>query len=484
VAEQVRQAIWHPSDAGSSAERHGTPAIRIHITDWKALAMSASTTDRRNADAASAEIYRRAQAVMPGGSTRATLSSPAWAPHPPYAVSGKGCRVVDADGHEIIDFANNFYSLIHGHAHPEIVAAVQAQAAKGLAFGLPTELDVRLAEIITARAPGLEQIRFCNSGTEAVLFAIKAARAFTGRWKIAKMEGGYHGAYDPIEISLDSEPEDWGDAAAPRSVSNLQAMPQSVRDDTVALPFNDLPVTLALIERHADQLAAVVIDPLPSRIGLIPATTAYLEGLQAACRRFGIMLVVDEIVCFRLHSGGAQTLFGISPDYTALGKIIGGGQPIGAIAGPRDRMAVFDSSEGRAKMPQGGTFSANPITMAAGIASMTLLTNAEFARLDRLGERLRHGMQAAIKEAGCTAQVTGMGSLFKLHMHDRPIRNYRDAYPSPQEAATLTALFRSFLANGILVTPQVSGALSTPMTDSEIDMFLAVFRSGLAELGT
>jgi glutamate-1-semialdehyde 2,1-aminomutase len=444
--------------------------------------MSASTTDRRNANAASAEIYRRAEAVMPGGSTRATLSSPAWAPHPPYAVSGMGCRVIDADGHEIIDFANNFYSLIHGHAHPEIVAAIQAQAARGLAFGLPTELDVRLAEIITGRVPGLEQIRFCNSGTEAVLFAVNAARAFTGRWKIAKMEGGYHGAYDPVEVSLDSRPEDWGDATAPRSVTNMAATPQAVLDDTVALPFNDLPVTLALIERHADQLAAVVIDPLPSRIGLIPATAEYLEGLQAACRRLGIMLVVDEIVCFRLHPGGAQTLFGMTPDYTALGKIIGGGQPIGAIAGPRDRMAVFDSSKGRPLMAQGGTFSANPITMAAGIVSMTLLTDAAYARLDHLGEQLRHGMRAAIKKAGCAAQVTGMGSMFKLHMHDRPIRNYRDAYPSTTEAAALTGLFRTFLANGILVTPQVSGALSTPMTEVEIDTFLAVFRSGLSEV--
>lgn len=444
--------------------------------------MTATTTsERRNADAASAELFARAQAVMPGGSTRSTLSSPAWAPHPPYAASGKGCRVTDADGHEIIDFANNYYSLIHGPAHPEIVAAIQAQAARGLAFGLPTELDVRLAEIITARVPGLDEIRFCNSGTEAVLFAVKAARAFTGRWKIAKMEGGYHGAYDPVEVSLNSSPDTWGDPAAPRSTGDLRATPRAVLDETVALPFNDLPATLALIERHAEQLAAVVIDPLPARIGLIPATTAYLQGLQAACRRFGIMLVVDEIVCFRLHRSGAQTLFGISPDYTALGKIIGGGQPIGAIAGPRDRMAVFDSSKGRPMMAQGGTFSANPITMAAGIASMTLLTDAAFATLDRLGERLRAGMREAIAASGGNAQVTGMGSLFKLHLHDRTIRGYRDAYASATEAAALATMFRGFLANGILVTPQISGAISTPMTEVEIDTFVTVFRGLLAE---
>jgi glutamate-1-semialdehyde 2,1-aminomutase len=435
--------------------------------------------NRRNADAASAALFRRAQAVMPGGSSRATLSSPAWAPHAPYAAYGKGCRVFDADGHEIIDFANNFYSLIHGHAHPEIVAAVQAQAARGLAFGLPTELDVQLAELITPRAPGLEHIRFCNSGTEAVLFAVKAARAYTGRWKIAKMEGGYHGAYDPVEVSLNSTPGNWGDPSAPASSGDLRATPQSVLDDTVALPFNDLPVTLALIERHAEHLAAVVIDPLPSRVGLIPATPAYLEGLQAACRRYGIMLVVDEIVCFRLHPGGAQTLMGITPDYTALGKIIGGGQPIGAIAGPAERMAVFDSSGGRPRMAQGGTFSANPITMAAGIASMTLLTDDAYTRLNALGERLRTGMREAL---GGRGQVTGLGSMFKLHLHSRSILTYRDAYLRPDEAAKLTALFRALLDNGILVTPQVSGALSTPMTEAEIDTFLAVFRTALAEL--
>jgi glutamate-1-semialdehyde 2,1-aminomutase len=419
---------------------------------------------------------------MPGGSTRATLSSPAWAPHAPYAVSGKGCRITDADGHSIIDFANNFYSLIHGHAHPAIVSAVQAQAASGLAFGLPTELDVGLAEIITQRIPTADQIRFCNSGTEAVLFAINAARAFTGRWKIAKMEGGYHGAYDPVEISLDSRPDDWGDAAAPRSVGHMRFVPQSVLDDTIVLPFNDIAVSERLIDQHASALAAIVIDPLPSRIGLMPASPEYLNSLQSACRRHGIMLVVDEIVCFRLHPGGTQTLLGIQPDYTTLGKIIGGGQPIGAIAGPRDRMAVFDSSNGRPLMAQGGTFSANPITMAAGIASMTLLTEDAFQELDRLGERIREGMRTVIAEIGCAAQVTGMGSLFKLHLTDRPIRGYRDAYPRGDEAAILAALFQSMLANGILVTPQVSGALSTPMTDQEVDVFLSVFRSSLTDV--
>jgi glutamate-1-semialdehyde 2,1-aminomutase len=440
--------------------------------------MDIPAEDRRNVSAVSARLYRRAQQVMPGGSARATIW---WPPHPPYAASAQGCRITDVDGHEYIDFANNFFSLIHGHAHPEIVAAVQAQAARGLAFSLPAELDVLLAEEIAARAPGLEQVRFCNSGSEAVMFAVKAARAVTRRQKIAKMEGGYHGAYDPVEVSFDSTPANWGHQDAPASVAYAAGTPRSMVDDTLILPFNDLPRTLALIESHAADLAAVVLDPLPSRIGMIPARPDYLAGLEASCRHHGIMLILDEIVCFRLHPGGAQTLFGIRPDFTTLGKVIGGGQPVGAVAGRRDRMAVFDNSiSGRAAVPHGGTFSANPITMAAGLASLRLLTPEAHGRLDALGEMLRTRMREAIAVTGIAAQVTGMGSLFRLHMHDRPIHSYRDSHPTQEERARLAELFAYLLDSGILVTPNVSGALSTPMGESEVERFAAVLRAGLA----
>ncbi|MBK1658537.1 aspartate aminotransferase family protein [Paracraurococcus ruber] len=430
-----------------------------------------------NSLAASAGLYQRARRIMPGGATRVTIW---WPPHPPYAVSGQGCRVTDADGRVFLDFSNNFFSLIHGHAHPAIVAAVQAQAARGMAFGLPTQLDVELAEAICGRGvPGLSQIRFCNSGSEAVMFAIKAARAATGRPKIAKMEGGYHGAYDHVEVSYDSGPANWGAPDAPARNAYTKGTPPGVLADTVVLPFNDLPASLALIEAHARDLAAVVLDPIPSRVGMVPGTPDYLQGLQAACRRHGILLILDEIICFRLHPQGAQTLFGLQPDFTTLGKIIGGGQPVGAVAGTRDAMAVFDASMGRPVVPHGGTFSANPITMAAGIASLRLLDAAAHRHLDVLGEAVRDRMRAAIAAAGVPGQVTGMGSLFRLHLHDRPIRTYRDAYPTQAESARQSALFGFLLAHGILTTPNISGALSTPMTAAEVEEFGAALDAGL-----
>jgi glutamate-1-semialdehyde 2,1-aminomutase len=415
---------------------------------------------------------------MPGGSTRATIW---WPPHPPYARSGSGCRIVDADGHSYLDFANNFFSLIHGHAHPAVVDAVREQAVSGLAFGLPSEHDIALAELICARAPGLRHLRFCNSGTEAVMFAIKAARAATGRSMVAKMEGGYHGAYDPVEVSFDSDPTNWG-GRIPSSVPYVKGTPAGVLQDTLILPFNDLETTAALVEANAPRLAAVILDPLPSRIGMIPGTPDYLQGMQALCRHHGIMLILDEIVCFRLHHGGAQTLYGLSPDYTTLGKIIGGGQPIGAVAGTEVAMSVFDGTLGRrALLPQGGTFAANPITMVAGIASMRLLDAHAYASLDALGERMRRSLSDGIAAAGLDAQVTGVGSLFRVHPHRRPIRGYRDATPTVAEAGRLKYLFANLLGRGIMLTPNASGAISTPMTAAEIDEAAAAILNGLGE---
>jgi glutamate-1-semialdehyde 2,1-aminomutase len=282
-----------------------------------------------------------------------------------------------------------------------------------------------------------------------------------------------------VEVSYDSGPSNWGDAAAPARNAYTRGTPPGVLVDTVVLPFNQLEATLRLLEANASDLAAVVLDPLPSRVGLVPGTSDYLQGVQAACRRLGILLIVDEIICFRLHPKGAQTLFGLEPDFTTLGKIIGGGQPVGAVAGTREAMAVFDASLGRPVVPHGGTFSANPITMAAGLASLRLMDANAYKHLDDLGEALRARMRAAITAAGVPAQVTGVGSLFRLHLHDRPISTYRDAYPTGEESARQAAVFGFLLAHGILTTPNISGALSTPMGNAEVEEFGAVLEAGL-----
>ncbi|MGE0717155.1 MAG: aspartate aminotransferase family protein [Alphaproteobacteria bacterium] len=439
-----------------------------------------SPTARRNSTAASDALYERALEVMPGGSTRATLFFP---PHPPYARHGAGAAIMDVDGNRLLDFTNNFFSAIHGHANPAVVRAIAETAAKGVSFGLPTETEVLLAEHICARSPAFEQIRFSNSGSEAVVTAIKAARAATGRPAIAKIEGAYHGSYDHVEVSLDSRPANWGDAT-PINTKYARGTPDAVLADTVVIPFNDVDACIRILETHGARLAGVLLDPLPSRVGLIPATAEFVKALRETTRRLGILLIVDEIVCFRLSHGGAHPLWDLDPDLVTLGKVIGGGLPIGAVAGKRAYMEMFDVRPGKAPVPHGGTFTANPVTMAAGLASLEQLDPAAYDHLNGLGERLREGIARAIAAAGAPAQVTGMGSLFRIHPHARPIADYRSSYPTDAEKALLTRLHARLLESGFLVTPNLSGALSTPMTAADVDALAAAIGEALeAEAG-
>ncbi|MBL8670063.1 MAG: aspartate aminotransferase family protein [Alphaproteobacteria bacterium] len=428
-----------------------------------------------NATARSRSLYERAIKVMPGGSTRAGAYM---APYPPYVARGQGCRVWDVDGNEYLDFANNFFSLVHGHAHPRILDAMTRMARNGLAFGLPTESDVLLAEHLHARSPVLEHIRFMNSGTEAIMQAIKCARAATGRPKIAKVEGAYHGSYDHIEISLDPTPENWGDDL-PVSIPFQKGTPPAVAADTVVIPFNDVARTHRAIEAHASKIAAVIVDPLPSRVGMVPATDAYLKALREICTRHGILLVFDEIISFRLGHGGAHRLFGAEPDLVALGKVIGGGLPIGAVAGKAAAMSVFDNRKGKPPLSHSGTFTANPVTMATGLACMELLTPDAYAQLDALGARLRDGANALLLQKGIAGIVTGMGSLFRIHLGKTDVHDYRSQWPSDAQRGQIARLHRFFMASGMLLTPNCSGSLSTPMTEAEIDRFLAVLAEGI-----
>ena len=416
----------------------------------------------------SGKAFERARRVVPGGSMRQAT----WfAPHPPYAVRGERCWIEDLDGRRILDCANNFFSLIHGHAFPPVIEALRAVMGGGTAFGLPTEHETRLAEAIRGRAPRCEQIRFCNSGTEAVMFAVKAARALTGRAAIAKMEGAYHGAYDHLEVSLASDPSNWdGPGGDPAAIPYASGTPPAVVADAVILPYADPARCAALLDREGPRLAAVVLDTLTSKAGMVPPPEGTLDAIRAACRRHGIMLICDEVIGFRLAHAGAHTLFGLEPDLIALGKIIGGGLPVGAVAGPGDRMAVFDHTHGTPAVAHGGTFSANPLTMAAGLATLETFDEAAVARLGRLGDTLRARINAAFAASGVPAQVTGLGSLFRLHPTSAPIRDYRSSYPTAAGKQEIQAIHLAMLSRGILLTPNCSGALSTPMGAAEIDL--------------
>lgn len=423
----------------------------------------------------SGKLYQRACAVLPGGNTRTSLF---WPPHQIYAVSGAGARVLDVDGVERIDFQNNFTTLIHGHSHPAVVERVKEQVGRLISVGLATESEIQLAELICERVATVEQIRFTNSGTEAVLAAIKTARAFTGRPKIAKCEGAYHGSADLVETSNASKPTEWGAEDAPERVPMSKGTPAGVLQDIVVVPFNNVEATERLLQRNAKDLAAVIIDPLPVRAGLIAATPEYLRMLRSFTRENGSLLISDEVLTFRLGHGGAQARFGYAPDLTALGKIIGGGMPVGAVGGRKDIMAVFDPRPGFSVW-HGGTFNGNPTTMVAGLATMELLTREKFELLENLGERARMRVREAFASAGAAGQVTGAGSLLRIHCTNRPFNNYRHFFPSPAEAQKLEWLMVYLLNHGFLMTRMGTAALSTVMTEADIDLFGETLSEGL-----
>jgi glutamate-1-semialdehyde 2,1-aminomutase len=392
------------------------------------------------------------------------------APYPIYARSGAGSRIVDVDGVERIDFLNNYTALIHGHAHPSIVRAAMSAVANGSCFGAPTESEIALAEMLVERVPGCENVRFTNSGSEAVMMAVKAARAYTGRPKIAKCEGLYHGSYDFVEVSLDSSPADWGDAARPNRVPYSAGTPASVLADVVVLPFNESEASLRLLEQNATELAAVIVDPLPNRIGLIPASKEYLTTLRNFCTRAGVVLISDEVISFRVGYRGAQAAFGFQADLTTLGKIIGGGFPIGAVCGGRDVMSVFDPTIARPAAPHGGTFNANPVTMASGRAALELLTPSAMADLNELGRRARELMQAVIHEAGPPWRVTGEASLFRFLPDQRELVGYRSTWADATSASQLERFTAALLNHKVFVDHSGLGCLSTVMTEADLDV--------------
>jgi glutamate-1-semialdehyde 2,1-aminomutase len=441
-----------------------------------------------DAHSKSARLYDRAIKSLPGGNSRTTVFRD---PYPVYAAKGQGCKIWDADGVERLDMVNNQSSLVHGHCHPSIVAAIQEQAATLACAAMPTGLEIDLAEKICERIKSVERVSFCNSGSEAVLFGLRAARAYTGRDLIAKAEGAYHGNTSAMEVSVFPSPQRWGDENAPTSVPEGLGITQKTLQDTLVLPFNNVDASRHLIEEHASQLACVIIDPAPPRMGFLEASDAYLAMLREVTIKHGILLMFDEVYSFRQGFHGAQGRRGIEADLTSLGKLIGGGLPVGATAGTEEVMSVFDPRNGGAKVDHGGTFNANPITMAAGIAAMDLLTQASFDHLYKLGDHARSGLQSLFAERGVPVSISGSGSLFSLAIGtDTPIHNVRDATmtmitpslngKSPYE---LGKAFNTALLNrGVVFASPSLFILSTAMTIADIDMFLEKTGDALDEI--
>ncbi|MFI5338457.1 MAG: aspartate aminotransferase family protein [Candidatus Methylomirabilales bacterium] len=425
----------------------------------------------------SREAFQRSIRVLPGGVTRTLCFFP---PFPCYADYGEGCHFVDIDGNRRLDLFNNATSLILGHRPPAVMKAVREQLQRGTAFQTNTGFETRLAEMLVERVSSLEQIRFTNSGSEGTLMAIRAARAFTGRRKIAKIEGGYHGTHDAVEISVRPPLDSAGPLESPVVVPGSAGITPGVLQDIVLLPYNNLQAARAILAGEASQIAGVIVEPILGSVGFIPAEREFLAGLRAEADRHGMVFILDEVQSFRLSRGGAQSLFGIRPDLTTFGKIIGGGFPVGAFGGRRDIMSLFDVSSGRAEIPHAGTFNGNPITMVAGIATLEQLTESAFGGLNATGDRVRQRLRDLGSKHAVPMQVTGIGSMFKVHFSALPVRDYR----SGRQASRVIheALFMFGLNRGLFLSSGGRCCLSTAMGDAEVEKYLATVEEFLIAL--
>lgn len=425
----------------------------------------------------SIEHFRRAAAVFPGGYTRDAIMR---TPHPTFVARAQGTTMIDADGRKLVDFWFNATSLPAGHAHPAVVAAIETQARMGTAYYAPTVHEVALAEALLPRLPGAERVRFANSGSEAVMMAVRFARAWraagtsAGRpapTTIVKFEGSYHGSYDDVSWSVSPKLSEVGSAQAPLAVAETSGL-AGAEGRVAVLPFNDVRALREFVNAHADTIAALLVEPMANRIGLVVPDTAFLAEARALCDRHGIALVFDEVISFRVGFRGVQGEVGIRPDLTTLGKIIGGGFAVGALAG---RAAILDlsSPDRLARVTHAGTFNGNPMTAVAGRATLDLLPSEAFDRLGELGAHVRAGLVDAVR--GLPLQVTGAGSLFKVTATARTIRDYRDAATADRRWEALCSL--ALLNEGFVLTPQLSGCVSTVTTRAEVDALVAAFRA-------
>jgi glutamate-1-semialdehyde 2,1-aminomutase len=420
-------------------------------------------------------LDQRSRRVLPGGDTR---WSTYYQPYPIYTMQGAGCVLTDVDGNQYRDFQNNYTVLVHGHAHPDITRALQEQTPRGVIHGAPTEDQYILAELLAGRFPGIQQLRFTNSGTEATMMAMRTARAFTGKPIILKMDGGYHGSHDYAEVNTTP---DISDSPLPRATL-AYGVPAEILNTMLVARFNDLDSVESLLKAHHNQIAAIIVEPMMNAAGIIVAETDFLPGLRALADRYDVLLIFDEVVTFRLHEGGYQSKTGVLPDLTALGKSIGGGLPIGAFGGRADIMRRFDPAENDG-FHHSGTFNGNAITMATGIACVRALTAEAIAHINSLGDEMRIGIDEAFAEAGIHGRATGEGSLLYVHWTPIPIESAADVIRWKQRAAELPRLLHLQLLNlGVFTANRGLINLSTPMSRSDVTTTLTAFRETLFTL--
>ncbi len=406
-------------------------------------------------------LFDAAQQVIPGG-----VNSPARAygpvgGDPLFIVKGEGARIVDADGASYIDFVGSWGPLILGHAHPEIVAAVNAAAAGGTSFGAPTEIEVKMAQLVTEMVPSVEMVRMVNSGTEATMSAIRLARGHTGRNKIVKFEGCWHGHADSFLIQAGSSALTMGAPSSPGVTPGTAA-------DSITVPFNDLEAVEKAVVENRDEIAAVIVEPVAGNMGVIPPVPGFLQGLRDITAEMGIVLIFDEVITgFRVSQGGAQELYGVTPDLTTLGKIIGGGLPVGAFGGRREIMS--DISPLGKMVSQAGTLSGNPLAMTAGYETLRRLQEpGVYEALEAKAQALETGILENLKALGLNYQTNRVGSIMTLFFTEVPVASFDAANACDQDL--FARYFREMLNRGVYLAPSQFEAAFVSLAHSDADI--------------
>ena len=418
----------------------------------------------------SARLFARAKRILPGGVDSPVRAFSAVGGTPPFIRRASGARIEDEDGRSYIDFVMSWGPLIHGHAPAGLTRVLAAAAKQGTSFGAPTAAEVELGTAVRELMPSLERVRFVNSGTEAAMSALRLARAATGRSRVIKFAGCYHGHADPFLVQA-------GSGATTLGVPTSPGVSPAVAADTLVARYNDLGSVDRLFRRHRDRVAALIVEPVAGNMGVVAPDAGFLEGMRALCDEHGAILIFDEVISgFRAGPGGAQERFGVRPDLTCLGKIIGGGLPVGAYGGRRDLMEQVAPA---GPVYQAGTLSGNPLAMAAGGWALSKLSPTLYARLDRLGARLAAGLADAAEEAGIDLQVNVLGSVLTPFFTAAPVNDYESA--TAADTAAYARFFRGMLGRGVYPPPsQFEGwFLSAAHTPADVDEAVAAARATL-----
>ncbi|MGD9186879.1 MAG: glutamate-1-semialdehyde 2,1-aminomutase [Desulfobacteraceae bacterium] len=421
----------------------------------------------------SKQLMARAQTLIPGGVNSPVRACRSVGADPHFIRSAQGCRLTDADGNQFIDYVGSWGPMILGHGHPAVVQALTDALSQGTSFGAPTEMEIELAQLVVEAVPSVEMVRMVNSGTEATMSAIRLARGATGRDLLVKFDGCYHGHADALLV-------DAGSGVATLAIAGSSGVPQAFIEKTLSLPYNDIAALENLMQVKGDRLAAVIVEPIAGNMGLVPPVEGFLQRLRQLCDQCGCLLIFDEVMTgFRVAYGGAQQLYGVVPDLTCFGKIIGGGLPVGAYGGRRDLMSQVAPS---GPVYQAGTLSGNPLAMAAGIATLKQIGKPGFyEQLDGMAQRLSHGLTAAAAQAGITLTATRVGSMMGLFFAEGPVRNYADAKRSDLDR--FAAYYQGMLSRGIYLAPSqfeasfVSAAHDQAAIDETIAAAAEVFAS-------